>query len=116
MFAAHHQLSNLVVIVDQNGQQALGHTSEVLDLSPLENRWRAFGWDTQVVDGHDVGALIETMGALDTRSGPPRILIARTVFGAGVSYMRGQVKWHYLPMSEEEYQRAMIEVTGSPPQ
>lgn len=116
MFAAHHQLSNLVVIVDQNGQQALGHTSEVLDLSPLEERWRAFGWDTRVVDGHDVGALIETMRALDTRSGPPRILIARTVFGAGVSYMRGQVKWHYLPMSEEEYQRAMIEVTGSPPQ
>jgi transketolase len=116
MFAAHHQLSNLVVIVDQNGQQALGHTSEVLDLSPLENRWRAFGWDTRVVDGHDVGALIETVRALDTRSGPPRILIARTVFGAGVSYMRGQVKWHYLPMSEEEYQRAMIEVTGLPPQ
>ena len=116
MFAAHHQLSNLVVIVDQNGQQALGHTSEVLDLSPLENRWRAFGWDTRVVDGHDVGALVETMRAIDTRSGPPRILIARTVFGAGVSYMRGQVKWHYLPMSEEEYQRAMIEVTGSPPQ
>ncbi len=114
MFAAHRQLSNLVAIVDQNGQQALGHTRDVLDLSPLEDRWRAFGWDTHIVDGHDVAALVETIRALDTQSGPPRMLIARTVFGAGVSFMRGRIEWHYLPMSEDEYHRAMAEVTGLP--
>lgn len=110
MFAAHHRLANLVVIVDLNGQQALGYTREVLDLSPLADRWRAFGWDTHEVDGHDVEALEETVGALNTTSGPPHALIASTIFGKGVSYMEGQVKWHYWPMSEEEYRQAVREL------
>jgi transketolase len=110
MFAAHQRLSNLIAIVDLNGQQALGFTRDVLDLSPMVDRWRAFGWTAHEIDGHDLSALVNTIAALDTRSGPPNVLIARTVSGKGVSYMERQIKWHYWPMSDEEYQRAIGEI------
>ncbi|MDQ6617974.1 MAG: transketolase [Actinomycetota bacterium] len=110
MFAAHHRLSNLIVVVDVNGQQALGYTADVLDLSPLAGRWRTFGWETHEVDGHSITALSEAAAGLDTSEGPPHVLIAHTVFGKGVSFMEGQIRWHYLPMSEEEYRHAMNEI------
>jgi transketolase len=110
MFAAHHRLANLVAIVDLNGQQALGNTEDVLSLTPLAARWRAFGWDVHEVDGHDVAGLARTIGSLDVRSGPPHVLVAKTVFGKGVSYMEGQLKWHYWPMSDEEYRQALAEI------
>lgn len=113
MFAAHHRLANLVAIVDLNGQQALGYTEQVLDLSPLAARWRAFGWDVHEVDGHDVAAMADTVAGLDTTGGRPHVLVARTVFGKGVSYMEGQIKWHYWPMSDEEYEQALAEVDGA---
>ena len=114
MFAAHQRLSNLIAIVDLNGQQALGYTEEVLSLSPMAARWRAFGWDVHEVDGHNVAALHTTLAGLDTAGGPPHVLIARTTFGKGVSYMEGQIKWHYWPMSDAEYQQAMQEVEALP--
>jgi transketolase len=112
MFAAHHQLSNLVTIVDQNNQQALGHTQDVLSLHPLAARWQSFGWDVHDIDGHDPDEMREVLSQLNTLSGPPHVLIAHTIFGKGVSYMEGQVKWHYWPMSDEEYDVAMREIAG----
>jgi transketolase len=108
MFAAHHRLANLIAVVDQNGQQALDYTAEVLDLKPLAARFGAFGWDTAEVDGHDVAALARALGG--GASGAPRVVIARTVFGKGVSYMENQIKWHYWPMSDEEYRQALSEI------
>ncbi len=112
MFAAHHHLSNLIAIVDVNGQQALGYTKDVLDMSSLADRWRAFGWDAHDMDGHDTPAMLETIGELDTTSGAPHVLIAHTTFGKGVSFMEGQIKWHYWPMSDAEYSTALAEVGG----
>src|SRR5262245_46634935 len=106
MFAAHHRLSSLVAIVDLNGQQALGYTDDVLSRTPLAARWRAFGWDVHEVDGHDAASLARAIAALDTRSGPPHVLVARTVLGNSVSYLERQIKWHYL----SEYRQAMDEV------
>ena len=100
MFAAHHRLSNLVAIVDLNGQQALGYTKDVLDLSPMAERWRAFGWDAHEVDGHDPVALCNTIRDLDVEAGPPHVLVAHTVFGKGVSFMERSIEWHYLPMTD----------------
>jgi transketolase len=114
MFAAHHQLSSLIAIVDLNGQQALGYTDQVLSLRPMAARWRAFGWDVHEVDGHNVGALQKTIAGLDTAAGPPHVLIARTTFGKGVSYMEGQIKWHYWPMSDAEYRQAVQEIETLP--
>jgi transketolase len=112
MFAAHHRLSNLVAIVDLNGQQALGYTKDVLDLSPMADRWRAFGWDVHEVDGHDPLALCDTVRALDYEAGLPHVLIARTVFGKGVSFMERSIEWHYLPMTEGQFDRALKEVAA----
>ena len=114
MFAAHHHLSNLVAIVDLNGQQALGYTRQVMDLSPLAARWRAFGWDTHEVDGHSIARMTEAVAGLDTVSGPPHVLVARTVFAKGVSFMENRIKWHYWPMSDAEYTKALAEIEASP--
>ncbi len=110
MFAAHHGLSNLVAIVDLNGQQALGYTPDVMNLTPLDERWRAFGWDTRVVDGHDAAGLAGMIDGLDVGSGPPHVLVARTVFGRGVSFMESRIRWHYYPMSDDEYALALEEI------
>jgi transketolase len=108
MFAAHHRLGNLVAILDLNGQQALGYTSEVLGLDDMGARWRAFGWDVHELDGHDPAAIAATIAGLEGEQ--PHLLIARTTFGKGVSYMEGQIKWHYWPMSDSEYEQALSEL------
>lgn len=110
MFAAHRSLSNLIAIVDANGQQALGYTKDVLDLEPMADRWRAFGWEAIEVDGHDRELLGDTLDGLDTTSGGPHVLIARTTFGKGVSFMESLIKWHYLPMSQRDYELALFEL------
>jgi transketolase len=110
MFAAHHRLSNLTAIIDLNGQQALGYTKDILDLSGMAERWRSFGWDAREVDGHNVAALREALEAQSLQPSAPRVVIARTVFGKGVSFMQNQIKWHYLPMSDEEYAQALQDI------
>ena len=110
MFAAHHRLSNLFVIIDVNGQQALGYTRDVLDLSPLSARWRAFNWDAHDVDGHDVGGLVRTIASLNTEGANPHVLVAATVFGCGVPFMENQIAWHYLPMSDDQFAAALAAV------
>lgn len=110
MLAAHRSVSNLIAIVDLNGQQALGYTKDVLKLDPMAVKWRAFGWDVHEVDGHDVRGMVREIGSLDTQDGAPHVLIAHTVFGHGVSFMESQLKWHYLPMSDADFARAMTEI------
>lgn len=126
-FAAHHRLGRLTAVLDWNGQQAFGRTVDVLDYSNQRQRWEAFGWRVTEVDGHDVAALTEALGAsMPEPHAPPHIVLARTVFGKGVSYMeRGQpmshaslapspINWHYLPMSASEYDLALREIEGAP--
>jgi len=110
MYAAHHRLGHLTVMVDLNGQQALGKTAEVLSLSPMVDRWRAFGWNAAEIDGHDVAGLAKALTAPNAADAPPRVFVARTTFGKGVSYMENQLKWHYWPMSDDEYRQAMTEL------
>lgn len=111
MFAAHHKLSNLTVVVDLNGQQALGYTRDVLDLEPYAPRWQAFGWDPVEVDGHDEGALAQALSA-PAPSERPRVVLARTLSGKGVSFMERQVAWHYLPMTDAQYAQALQELAA----
>ncbi len=108
MFAAHHRLSNLRVIVDDNGQQALGYTRDVLDLSPLQAHWEAFGWTAAVVDGHDSEALRNVLS--DAGGDRPRAVVAQTIFGKGVSFMENQIAWHYEPMTDQQYAQARAEL------
>ncbi|MBF0463583.1 MAG: transketolase [Nitrospirae bacterium] len=110
MFAAHNKLSNLVVIVDLNGLQALGHTKDIISLEPLSGKWRSFGWNVIEVDGHDTAKMTETIEKIDTTSGPPTVIIANTVFGKGVSFMENNLKWHYMPMTDEQFKTALSEI------
>lgn len=110
MFSAHHKLSNLTAIIDLNGQQAFGYTRDVLDLSNMADRWRAFGWDVREVDGHDRTQLRDVLTGLNYQDGPPHVLVARTTFGKGVSFMQSKIRWHYMPMSDDEYRDALREV------
>lgn len=113
MFAAHHHLANLFLIVDLNGQQALGYTQNVLDLAPLAQKWRAFGWDVHDVNGHDRKEMIDAIDSCEKNSSQPHAIIARTTFGKGVSFMENQIKWHYWPMNEQEFSLAMKEISNA---
>lgn len=111
MFAAHHQLSNLFAIIDLNGQQALGYTRNVLDLALLAQKWQAFGWDVHEVDGHNAEQILKVIETCEKNAGRPHAIVARTTFGKGVSFMENQIKWHYWPMSEEEFHLALKEIS-----
>ncbi len=110
MFAGHHRLSNLVAIVDDNGQQALGPARRILDLQPLDEKWRAFGWEPRTVDGHDRGQLRAALEGAGRDGERPVAVIARTVAGKGVSFMERRFEWHYLPLNAEQYRAAVREV------
>jgi transketolase len=106
MFAAHHGLTNLTALIDRNGQQGLGKTSEVLRIDNLKERLEAFGWQAVVVDGHDVAALEACLSA--SRIGRPLAVIANTVKGKGVPFMEDRLEWHYRPpRSVEELEAAL---------
>ncbi len=110
MFAAHHRLANLTAIIDLNGQQALGYTKDILDLSQMSKRWEAFGWIAHDVDGHDPAALRDAYASCAGAGSAPQVIVAHTVFGKGVSFMERSIKWHYAPMSDAEFAAAMREV------
>jgi transketolase len=112
MFASHHHLSRLVAIIDMNGQQALGYTRDVSDPAAMADRWTSFGWDVVSVDGHDPSLLARELNALETTLARPRVVLARTVFGKGVPFMESRIEWHYMPMSQEQFEAAHQAVRG----
>ncbi|WP_327004495.1 transketolase [Dactylosporangium sp. NBC_01737] len=93
MFAAHRRLGRLTAIVDVNGMQQEGRTADVLDLAPLDDKWRAFGWNVATVDGHDHAALTRCLPAA-ADGDRPTVVLARTVKGRGVSFMEHSAEWH----------------------
>jgi transketolase len=111
LFAAQFQLTNLLVIVDANGYQAMGPTAEIMNLGSIEEKFKAFGFEARTVDGHDEAQLHEAITELGESAFPgPRAIIARTVKGKGVSFMEGTNLWHYTRLSEQTYQAALAEL------
>jgi transketolase len=106
IFLCHHGL-NVSVIVDQNGLQGFGSTREVADLEPMAAKFRSFGVRTGEVDGHDLACL---SSAFNERAAGPSVVIAKTTKGCGVSFMENEMKWHYLPLTDEQYEQARFEV------
>lgn len=107
-FAAHHRLNNLTAVIDLNGQQGFGYTKDVLDISPLKEKWRAFGWTVRETS-EDLAQLTRVLGTKNS-STRPTVVIVRTTFGHGVSFMRKKIDWHYLPLSKEQYFQALEEI------
>jgi transketolase len=110
MFAAHHLLDNLVVIVDYNKVQSLGATKDVLDLDPFADKWRAFGWEVREIDGHDFAQIEAALAGLPAKPERPTCVIAHTIKGKGVSFMENTVLWHYRSPAGEELQAAIREL------
>jgi transketolase len=107
-------LDRLTAVVDRNGLQITGRTEEVVALEPLADRWRAFGWTVREVDGHDHGALVETLGA-PSPDGRPVAVIAHTVKGRGLPYIEGQVRSHFARLGGRQYDRARAVLRANSP-
>jgi transketolase len=108
LFAAHHKLDNLTIIVDNNGLQGFGSSEQVMNLEPLIGKWKAFNFEVVVArDGNDFTSLEKAFRELAARkSKKPGCVIAKTTKGHGVSFMKDKMEWHYLPMNDEQYERA----------
>ncbi|WP_284076384.1 transketolase [Herbaspirillum aquaticum] len=112
MFAAHHQLNDLTVLIDANGFQAMGRTDDVIDLGSIESKFASFGFETMSVDGHDeqqIHAALDTLGK--SSSTAPKALVARTVKGRGVSFMEHDNRWHYTRLDADSYARAIDQLS-----
>jgi transketolase len=110
LFAGHHQLENLVVIVDYNKIQSLGTVKNVLDLEPFAEKWRAFGWGVQEINGHDLAQIEETLKKVPAEANKPTCVVAHTVKGKGVSFMENNLLWHYRAPDREEMKKALAEL------
>jgi transketolase len=111
LFAAHWKLDNLCVIVDANGYQAMGTTQEVMHLSDLGKKLKAFDFDTEVVDGHNEKALGNIIDQLmKQKNGRPKGIVAKTIKGKGVSFMEGNNSWHYTRLDATTYKNALKEL------
>ena len=110
MASAHFNLDNLVAMVDYNRLQIDGWTKDVMDLEPLGEKWRAFGWHTLDVDGHDLSALLAALEEAKRVKGGPCAIIARTIKGKGVSFMENNADFHGKAPSAEEVDRALREL------
>lgn len=114
LFAAHHQLKNFMLIVDENGFQAMGSTHDVIELGSIQSKLEAFGFEATTVDGHNEDAVDNAIKQLwESTSTSPKALVAKTIKGKGVPFMENNNIWHYTRLDSETYSRAMSAVEGS---
>jgi transketolase len=111
LFAPHHKLDNLVVIIDRNKLQSIHSTEDTLGLEPFVDKWQAFGWNVVNIDGHDHEQLISACNSKITDK--PLCVVANTTKGKGISFMENQVLWHYRSPQGEEYESAMRELDNA---
>jgi transketolase len=110
LFAAHHHLNNLCLIIDYNKIQSLGRTNDVLNLEPLSGKLNAFNWHVEEIDGHNHCAIKEAFISAQSQQDKPAAIIAHTIKGKGVSFMENNLLWHYRSPNEEEYHKAIHEI------
>ncbi len=107
MLAAHLKLDNLTAIIDYNKIQSFGRTNEVINQEPIADKWKAFGWDVIEIDGHNFENIIESFQSSHKK---PKIIIAHTVKGKGISFMEDKLEWHYKSPNEYQYKQALDEL------
>ncbi len=112
MFAAHHKVDNLIGMIDWNGQQIDGRVDDVAGMGDLEGKWKAFGWETIVADGHDFNAILDAFAQADEKAGKekPVMILFRTDMGHGVDFMAGTHKWHGKAPSQEQCDEALAQL------
>jgi transketolase len=110
MFASYHRVDNIVAIVDYNRIQLDGFVKDILDLEPLVDKWRSFGWHVLDIDGHSIEALLSAYDEAENTKGKPTCIVANTVKGKGVSFMENNPKYHGVAPSDEELKLALQEI------
>ncbi len=110
MTAAHYKLDNVTAFLDYNGLQIDGPVKEVMSPSPVEDKFKAFGWNVISIDGHDFNQIEDAVQQAKACKGKPTMIVANTVKGKGVSFMENQVGWHGVAPNEEERDAALKEL------
>jgi transketolase len=103
MFASHHKLDNLVAIIDYNRLQAFGTTDETINLDPIGDKFKAFGWAVKEINGHNMKEIVEALDGLPYVPGKPSMIVANTIKGRGIKFMENKLESHYLSLDEEQY-------------
>jgi transketolase len=110
IFACHHRLDNLTVMIDHNGLQGFGSTKDVASMAPLWEKVTGHDAEISVIDGHDLG---EIKRALDKQCQRPHLIFLKTTKGRGTSFMADKMEWHYLPMNQEQYETALKDIESA---
>jgi transketolase len=111
LFAAHHKLDNLIAFTDWNGQQIDGPVEKILNLGNLKAKWEAFGWECNVVDGHNLDEISNSIKSAKTGNGKPKMLLMDTSMGKGVDFMEGTHHWHGKAPNGEQTEKALSQLT-----
>ncbi len=110
MTAGHHKVDNLVAIVDRNHCQIDNRTEKVMDIEPLGDKWRSFNWEVLECSGNDIPQFIRTVEQANAMKGKPKVIIAKTFMGRGVSFMEDDYRWHGVPPNQEQGKQALSEI------
>ncbi|MGG7215140.1 transketolase [Clostridium nigeriense] len=113
MSAAHYKLDNLTAFVDFNGLQIDGDITKVMNPSPIDKKFEAFGWNVLVIDGHDIEEIQDAIEKAKRFKGKPTVVVCNTVKGKGVSFMENQASWHGTAPSKEQCEQALAEIGGN---
>ena len=110
MSASHYKLDHVIAFVDHNHLQIDGNNDEVMTVSPIDEKFRAFGWNTITIDGHDYQAISDAVDAAKATKGKPTVIVAETIKGKGVSFMENQLGWHGVAPTAEQARNAVAEL------
>ncbi len=113
MFASHRSLSNLIAIVDRNRLQITGNTEDAVSLEPLPEKWKAFGWNVIIINGHSIRQIMEALDKAAESKRRPTVIIMNTIKGKGVSFMENNVGFHGKACNSDEFERAITELRGA---
>ena len=113
MAASRYKLDSLTGILDRNRVQATGPTKEIFDIPSIPEKWRAFGWNVLSLNGHDVGAVLDALDEAAATKGAPTVIVAETIKGKGVSFAENSAAFHNAPMTQEQYDKALLEIEES---
>lgn len=113
MFASHYKLDNLTAFVDFNGLQIDGKVTEVMNPTPIDEKFKAFGWNALVIDGHNLEEIENAVACAESVKGRPTVIICKTVKGKGVSFMEDRAEWHGSAPNKEQYELAVKELSAT---
>lgn len=113
MCCSHYKLDNITAVIDYNNLQVDGYVNEVMNIEPLEDKWKAFGWNCLTVNGHEIKSLMDAFKEVKEIKGKPSVIICKTLKGKGVSFMEDVMEWHASPIDEDLRQKAINELRNA---